>query len=176
MLVSTGCSKEESGSPDIVYSVSDVFRFGRAGIRSGKSGDPDTFTIQNDYIKKHINEIWRRIYGQKVQGKMLMLKWNDYTDRFHEYERFWRGRYLELCEVAEEEIELNLYSCEDDDWEIYVSYGIMYGISYAPAEKAAAQREQMKEEIEEEYEKHGKNPSKEFISRFSETYRLEITL
>ena len=40
---------------------------------------------------------------------MLMLKWNDYTDRFHEYERFWRGRYLELCEVAEEEIELNLY-------------------------------------------------------------------
>ena len=91
---------------------------------------------------------------------MLMLKWNDYTDRFHEYERFWRGRYLELCEVAEEEIELNLYSWEDDDWEIYVSYGIMYGISYAPAEKAAAQREQMKEEIEEEYEKHGKNPSR----------------
>lgn len=103
-----------------------------------------------------------------------MLKWNDYTGRFAEEERYWQGRYLELCEVAEDTIELNLYSRENEDWEIFVSYGIMHGVSYAPAEKAAAQREQMKAEIEDEYAKNGNNPSAKFINRFAETYRLDI--
>lgn len=103
-----------------------------------------------------------------------MLEWEDRTAQFSEDERHWNDRYLEVCEVAENDIECNLYSCFDDDWEIYVNYGEMYGISYAPEEKAAAQRAQMMKEIEAEYDKNGKEPSDDFIDSFAEKYKLDI--
>lgn len=106
--------------------------------------------------------------------KENMLKWEDKTDTFSEAARHWKGRYLEKCEVALEEIECDLYSCPDDDWEIYVNYGIMHGISYVPVEKAIQQRDQMKKEIEEEYEKHQLEPSDDFINAFAEKYRLDF--
>lgn len=103
-----------------------------------------------------------------------MLKWEDKTDQFTEDERHWNDRYLETCMVADDEIECNLYSCFDGDWEVYVNYGIMYGVSYVPEEKAEAQWKQMMKEIEEEYDKNGKEPSDEFINYFGEKYGLDI--
>ena len=103
-----------------------------------------------------------------------MLDWKNVTDTFSERSRHWKGRYLELCEVAENEIELSLFSCPDDLWEVYVNYGIMFGISYVPAENAVEHRNAMKAEIEDEYKRNGLNPSAEFINTFGEKYRLDI--
>ena len=58
-----------------------------------------------------------------------MMSWKDVTDAFSDNERHWKGRYLEICEVANERIECSLFSCEDNDCEIYVNYGVMYGVS-----------------------------------------------
>ena len=63
------------------------------------------------------------------------MKWEDKTDTFDN--RQWKDRYLEICEVLDDQIEVNLYSTEDiDNYEIYVSYGIMYGIVYVQKDKA----------------------------------------
>ena len=102
------------------------------------------------------------------------LEWKDVTDCFSERERHWKGRYLELCEVAVDEIELSLFSCPDSDWEVYVNYGKMYGVSYARAENAVEHRNAMKMEIEAEYRKNGKTPSSAFINRFAVKYALDI--
>ena len=102
------------------------------------------------------------------------MDWKDVTDTFPERSRHWKGRYLELCEVAENEIELSLFSCPDDMWEVYVNYGKMYGVSYAPAEKAAEHRNAMKAEIEAEFEQNGLNPSNDFIRTFATKYELDI--
>ena len=56
-----------------------------------------------------------------------MLEWKDVTNSFTEPSRHWKGRYLELCEVAEGKIELSLFSSPHDSWEVYVNYGKMYG-------------------------------------------------
>ena len=103
-----------------------------------------------------------------------MLDWKNVTDSFTEPQRHWKGRYLELCEVAENEIELSLFSCPYADWEVYVSYGRMYGVSYTPADNAAAHRNAMKTEIEAEYKVNGLCPSNEFINAFAEKYQLDI--
>lgn len=103
-----------------------------------------------------------------------MLDWKDVTDTFTEPSRHWKGRYLELCEVTENEIELSLFSCPDDEWEVYVNYGRMYGVSYAPADKAADHRNAMKAEIEAEYQKNGMKPSNEFINAFAGKYQLDV--
>ena len=52
-----------------------------------------------------------------------MLEWKDVTNSFTEPSRHWKGRYLELCEVAEGKIELSLFSSPHDSWEVYVNYG-----------------------------------------------------
>ena len=100
--------------------------------------------------------------------------WEDVTDYFSERRRHWNGRYLELDEVAFEQIECSLFSCPYDRWEIFVKYGIMEGVSYVPAEKAQAQRKQMMKEIEEEYARNGFEPSDEFINSFARKYRLSV--
>lgn len=102
------------------------------------------------------------------------FKWEDVTDYFSESRRHWKGRYLEIDEVAFGQIECSLFSCPDDDWEIFVKYGIMDGVSYVPAEKAREQRKQMMKDIEEEYAKNGPEPSGEFINSFGEKYHLSI--
>ena len=53
-----------------------------------------------------------------------MLEWKDVTNSFTEPSRHWKGRYLELCEVAEGKIELSLFSSPHDSWEVYVNYGM----------------------------------------------------
>jgi len=103
-----------------------------------------------------------------------MLDWKDVTETFTEPSRHWKGRYLELCEVAEGEIELSLFSRPDDNWEVYVNYGKMYGISYVHADNAVEYRNAMKAEIEAEYESNGLNPSDAFIDAFAGKYQLDI--
>ena len=103
-----------------------------------------------------------------------MLKWKDVTDSFTEPSRHWKGRYLELCEVAEEQIELSLFSSPHDIWEVYVNYGKMYGVSYVDSDNAVAHRNAMKSEIEAEYERNGLYPSDAFIDAFAKKYQLDI--
>lgn len=102
------------------------------------------------------------------------MNWERNWRKNREDERHWHGRYMEICEVALEKIECSLFSCPDDDWEIYVSCGIMFGISFVSASEAVKQREQMKKEIEEEYEKSGLEPSEDFVNRFAKKYMLDI--
>ena len=102
-----------------------------------------------------------------------MLEWKDVTDTFTEGQRHWKGRYLELCEVSGNSIELSLFSSENE-WEVYVNYGYMYGVSYVPADKALQHREEMKKTIEEEYEKHQEKPSDSFVNDFVRKYQLDI--
>ena len=103
-----------------------------------------------------------------------MLEWKDVTGSFSESSRHWKGRYLEICEVAENKIECSLFSCEDDDWEIYFSYGKMHGVSYASADKAADKRKQIMEDFEREFEKNGDYPSGEFMDYFDRKYGVDI--
>lgn len=103
-----------------------------------------------------------------------MLEWVDVTNHFSEENRHWKGRYLEVDEVANDEIECSLFSCENDDWEIYFDYGIMYGVCYASADKAREKRSQMMRDIEEEYDRHKMDPSDEFMQSFDEKYHVDV--
>ena len=62
-----------------------------------------------------------------------MLKWEDKTDFFSEERRHWCGRYLLQCEVALDEIEVDVYS-SSDLWEVFVQFGIITGVSYEKEE------------------------------------------
>lgn len=103
-----------------------------------------------------------------------MLEWKDVTDTFDEESRHWRGRYMEICEVAGDKIECSLFSCEDDDWEIYFSFGIMYGVVYATAKEARKKRQAIMKDIAEEYSKNGEKPSGEFMNSFDKKYHVDI--
>ena len=104
------------------------------------------------------------------------MKWIDKTATFENRE--WKDKYLEICEVLDDKIEVNLYSCDDiNNYEIYVSYGIMYGIVYAHKNKAEKLREEIKDLIYNDYITNGYNedmPSDEFISEFHKKYNIEI--
>ena len=104
------------------------------------------------------------------------MKWEDKTDTFDERE--WRGKYLEICEVLDDKIEVNLYSTEDiNNYEIYVNYGIMYGIVYAHKDKAWALREEIKDLIYNDYITNGYSddmPTDDFIKNFYEKYHICI--
>lgn len=102
-----------------------------------------------------------------------MEQWVNVTDTFSESQRHYKNTYLEICEVLNEELEVSLFSSEDDPYEIYFSFGIMYGIVYAEKEKAYEKREQMKAELEEEYRKN-KEPSADFINSFAKKYEVCI--
>ena len=104
------------------------------------------------------------------------MKWIDKTATFENRE--WKDKYLEICEVLDDKIEVNLYSCYDiNNYEIYVSYGIMYGIVYAHKNKAEKLREEIKDLIYNDYITNGYNedmPSDEFISEFHKKYNIQI--
>lgn len=104
------------------------------------------------------------------------MKWIDKTNTFEKRE--WKDKYLEICEVLDDKIEVNLYSCEDiNNYEIYVSYGVMYGIVYAHKDKAIELREEIKEVIYDDYIKNGYSkdmPTDEFINEFHKKYNIQI--
>ena len=102
------------------------------------------------------------------------FEWKDVTDTFSDGERHWNRRYLEICEVAYEHIECSLFSCKEDEWEIYVNYGIMYGVSYVLADKAQDQRDRMKKAIEKEFERSGMEPSEDFVNSFAKEFHLDV--
>lgn len=53
-------------------------------------------------------------------------------------------RYLEIDEVYDDIVEVSLFSSEDAEYEIYVSFGKMYGIIYVEKENANALCEEIK--------------------------------
>lgn len=104
------------------------------------------------------------------------MKWIDKTDEFEK--RKWKDKYLEICEILDDKIEVNLYSRDDiNNYEIYVSYGIMYGIVYVHKDKAKKLREEIKELIYNDYVKNGYSedmPTDEFINNFGKKYNIQI--
>ena len=104
------------------------------------------------------------------------MNWIDKTDDFET--RDWKDKHLIQCEILDDKIEVNLYSCADiNNYEIYVSYGIMYGIVYAHKDNAEALREEIKEVIYNDYITNGYSddmPSDDFIHKFSEKYNICI--
>ena len=73
---------------------------------------------------------------------------------------------------------MNLYSCKDiNNYEIYVSYGVMYGIVYTRKDNAVNLREEIKNVIYEDYIKNGYSedmPTDEFINKFHKKYNIQI--
>ena len=104
----------------------------------------------------------------------MMLEWKNVTDDLPERSHQLRGRTLELCEVAQDGIELGQFSCPDGMWGLYVIYGKLYGTLYAPADKVKEYCSAMKPDIEAEYEKNGKEPSPDFIRDFAAKYHLTL--
>ena len=104
------------------------------------------------------------------------MKWIDKTNTFEE--RKWKDKYLEICEVLDDKIEVNLYSCKDiNNYEIYVSYGVMYGIVYTHKDNAENLRKEIKKVIYEDYIKNGYSedmPTDEFINKFHKKYNIQI--
>lgn len=104
------------------------------------------------------------------------MEWIDKTDTFEE--RKWKDKYLEICEVLDDKIEVNLYSCEDiNNYEIYVSYGIMYGIVYVHKNDSVRLQKEIKQVIYNDYMKNGYSedmPTDEFINRFHTKYNIQI--
>lgn len=104
------------------------------------------------------------------------MNWIDQTDTFER--RDWKDKHLEICETLDDEIEVNLYSRDDiENYEIYVSYGVMYGIVYVHKDKAWDLREEIKKVIYDDYLKNGYDPdmpSAEFINSFGEKYHICI--
>ena len=101
------------------------------------------------------------------------MSWKNVTDVFSESERHYNGKYLEICEVYDNLVEVNLFSSQDDLDEIYMSFGRFYGIVYVEREKAAALRDEIKKVLIEEY-KVNKEPSGEFINSFANKYKVCI--
>ncbi len=104
------------------------------------------------------------------------MKWIDKTDTFEK--RQWKDKYLEICEVLDDKIEVNLYSCEDiNNYEIYINYGVMYGIVYVHKDNAIKLKEEIKSVIYKDYMKNGYSedmPTDEFISDFNKKYNIQI--
>ncbi len=104
------------------------------------------------------------------------MKWEDKTNTFDNRE--YKDKYLEKCEVLDDKIEVNLYSCEDiKNYEIYVNYGVMYGIVYVHKDKAEKLRDEIKKVIYDDYMANGYSkdmPSDKFISNFCKKYDLCI--
>ncbi len=104
------------------------------------------------------------------------MKWIDKTNTF--VERKWKDKYLEICEVLADKIEVNLYSCKDiNNYEIYVNYGVMYGIVYVHRDKAIKLRNEIKDVIYNDYITNGYSkdmPTDEFIQEFYKKYNIQI--
>ena len=104
------------------------------------------------------------------------MKWINKTDEFTK--RNYNDKYLEICEVLDDKIEVNLYSCEDiSNYEIYVSYGVMYGIVYVHKNEAEKLRNKIKQEIYDDYIRNGYSkdlPTDKFINNFYNKYKITI--
>ena len=97
-----------------------------------------------------------------------MAEWKNVTDTFSEEQRHYNGKYLEI-----DEVEVSVFSADDEPYEIYFSYDKYYGIVYAEKEKVYEIRDEMKRELQAEYDKSRK-VSNEFIRKFSEKYDVCI--
>ena len=103
-----------------------------------------------------------------------MPEWKNVTDTFSEEQRHYNGKYLEIDEVYDDEVEVSVFSATDDSsYEIYFSYDIFFGIVYAEKEKVYEVRDKMKCELQAEYEKNKKVTDK-FIDEFSEKYGVNM--
>lgn len=104
------------------------------------------------------------------------MNWIDRTDEFET--RAWKDKYLVKCEVLDDKIEVNLYSCTDiNNYEIYINYGVMYGIVYVHKDNAENLREEIKDVIYNDYMKNGYSkdmPSDDFINSFEKKYNICI--
>ena len=98
-----------------------------------------------------------------------MAEWKNVTDTFSEEQRHHNGKYLEIDEVYNDEVEVSVFSADDESYEIYFSYDIFYGIVYAEKEKVYEIRDEMKRELQSEYDRN-KKVTDEFIEKFSEKY------
>lgn len=98
-----------------------------------------------------------------------MAEWKNVTDCFSEEQRHYNGKYLEIDEVYDDEVEVSVFSATDDPYEIYFSYDRFYGIVYAEKEKVYEVRDEMKRELQAEYEKN-KKVTDDFINQFAEKY------
>lgn len=103
----------------------------------------------------------------------MKIIWENKTDEFTEQQRHYKDKYLEICNVYNDEVEVNLYS-SCDDYEIYINYGIMFGISYVSKANAYQRFEEIKKDIEKEIQKHGSEPSDKFIDEFCKKYDVVI--
>ena len=104
------------------------------------------------------------------------MKWIDKTDYFEEKD--FKNKHLLICEILDDKIEVNLYSTDDiNNYEIYVSYGVMYGIVYVHKDKAYELREEIKKLIYDDYMVNGYSkdmPTDEFIRNFGDKYHICI--
>ena len=82
-----------------------------------------------------------------------MAEWKNVTDTFSEEQRHYNGKYLEIDEVYNDEVEVSVFSADDEPYEIYFSYDKYYGIVYAEKEKVYEIRDEMKQELQAEYDK-----------------------
>ena len=101
------------------------------------------------------------------------MEWKNVTEYFTEERRHYNGKYLEIDEVYDDIVEVSLFSSNDELYEIYISYGIMCGIVYVEKEKAYNLREEIKEILAKEYQIN-KEPTDEFIGKFSNKYEISI--
>ncbi len=99
------------------------------------------------------------------------MEWKNVTNYFSEERRHYKNTYLEIDYVADDKIEVSLFSSKDDLYEIYVNFGIMFGIVYVEEKDAYETYYEIKDKIEEEYIKN-KEPSDEFINEFGEKYKI----
>ena len=100
-----------------------------------------------------------------------MFEWKNVTDNFSEEQRYYNGKYLEIDEVYNDEVEISVFSAVGEPYEIYFSYDIFYGIVYAEKGNVYEIRDEMKGELQAEYEKH-KKVTDEFIRKFSGKYNV----
>ncbi len=50
-----------------------------------------------------------------------MAEWKNVIDNFSEEERHYRDTYMETAEAIEEAAEVDVFSREEGDWEIYIA-------------------------------------------------------
>lgn len=109
---------------------------------------------------------------------MEKAKWRDVTSTFTESQRYYKDTYLEISEVLDDVIEVSIFSSNTSPYEIYVAYGKMNGIIYTNANEGYKLRESVKGALFNEYMANGKSkePSNDFIKRFSKKFNLEYPM
>ena len=58
-----------------------------------------------------------------------MVEWKNVTDTFSEEQRHYNGKYLEIDEVYNDEVEVSVFSADDEPYEIYLMMNRMKFIS-----------------------------------------------